>query len=155
MLRSVATFGLIAFTVCMTRSAQGQRDEAAVRKPVYAFVAAFNAGFVGPADFASDDWAHINPSGGWTRGRENVLKEVRAVHSTFLKGVILTIEKIEVRFAGPDAAVATVISTATPFTTPDGVKHDHERGIETFVVARRAGRWLVIQDQSTRIIPPE
>jgi uncharacterized protein (TIGR02246 family) len=151
MVRKFITFCFIGLTLCTTGLARSQSDEAAARTPVEAFYTAFNTGFVGPADFAAEDWAHINPFGGWTRGRENVLKEIRAVHSTFLKGATETIEQIEVRFASPDAAVVTVISGASTFTTPDGVKHENGRNIRTFVVAKRAGRWLVIQDQNTMI----
>jgi hypothetical protein len=60
--------------------------------------------------FTSDDWNHINPGGGRTRGREAVLKELREVHGTFLKGVTDTITSLDVRFATPDVAVATVTS---------------------------------------------
>ena len=93
MARRLIIVGLIGLSLCSTILAQSRGDEAAARKPVEAFYAAFNQGFIGAADFAAEDWAHINPSGGWTRGRENVLQEVRDVHSTFLKGVTETIEQ--------------------------------------------------------------
>jgi hypothetical protein len=58
-----------------------------VREVVSLFYAAFNSAFEGPADFATEDWNHISPTGGWTRGRENTLAVLRQVHSTFLSGV--------------------------------------------------------------------
>jgi hypothetical protein len=99
MVTKLIAFGLLGFALGATGQARNQGAEAAARKPVEAFYSAFDQGFTGPADFAAEDWAHINPNGGWTRGRENVLKEVRDVHSTFLKGVTDTIEQIEVRLA--------------------------------------------------------
>ena len=36
--------------------------------------------------YTTIDWVHINPGGGITRGREDVLREVRAIHQTMLKG---------------------------------------------------------------------
>ncbi len=141
---------LSLFTVGFTLS---QRDVAAVRKPVESFYSAFNEGFTRAADFATEDWTHINPYGGWTRGRDNVLKEVRDVHSTFLKGVTEAIGDMEVRFANPDVAVVTVTSTMSTFTTPDGINHQNERHIRTFVVVRRDNRWRVMQDQNTTISP--
>ena len=122
-----------------------------MRQAVKAFYTAFNHGFADRIEFATEDWNHINPSGGWTRGRANVLKEVRAVHSTFLKGVSDTVHDMSVRFATPDAAVVTVTSMMTAFVTPDQVKHENERHIRTFVVVKRGGRWLVMQDQNTAI----
>jgi uncharacterized protein (TIGR02246 family) len=35
------------------------------------------------------------------------------------------------------------------FTTPDGKKHENDRNIRTFVVVRRDGKWLIMQDQNT------
>lgn len=126
--------------------------ETPVRQAVEAFYSAFAENFAGACDFSTEDWNHINPGGGWTRGREDVLKEVREVHTMFLKDVTETIEDITVRFAVSDTAVVTVLSLTSPFVTPDGVNHDNERHIRTFVVVKRDGRWLVMQDQNTRVI---
>ncbi len=127
------------------------QEENPVRKAVEAFYSAFNDGFSGPCEFAAEDWDHINPLGGWTHGRENVLKEVREVHTTFLKNVCETIEEMSVRFAGREAAVVTVISLMSSFIMPDGIRHENEHHIRMFVVVKRGGRWLVIQDQNTAI----
>lgn len=131
--------------------AQSADREAQVRQAVEAFYAAFDHGFGDAPEFATKDWNHINPSGGWTRGRENVLKEIREVHSTFLKGVSDTVDNMSVRFADDEAAVVTVTSVMSTFVTPNGVKHENERHIRTFVVVKRGGRWLVMQDQNTVI----
>lgn len=143
--------GLIILSFFSNGLTDIQRDQAAARKPVDSFYAAFNEGFTRAPDFATEDWTHINPYGGWTRGRDNVLKEVRDVHSTFLKGVTEAINDVEVRFASRDVAVITVTSTMSTFTTPDGVAHQNERHIRTFVVVKRGNRWLVMQDQNTTI----
>jgi uncharacterized protein (TIGR02246 family) len=80
-----------------------------------------------------------------------LLQEVREVHTTFLKGVTDTVEEIEVRFATRDVAVATVVSRVSPFVTPDGVRHENESHIRTYVVVRRDTRWLIMQDHNTAI----
>jgi hypothetical protein len=67
-----------------------------------------------------EDWNHINPFGGRTRGRDAVLKELKEVHSTFLKGVTDTIEEMDVRFATPEVAVVTVTSRTSTFTSQMG-----------------------------------
>src|SRR2546426_896445 len=105
-------------------SAQTPGAEATVRQAVQAFYAAFSHRFDRAADFTTDDWNHINPLGGRTRGRADVLKELAEVHGTFLKGVSDTVERMDVRFANADVAVATVTSRVSTFTTPDGVKHE-------------------------------
>jgi len=142
---------LVSLALCASGFAQTVGRETPVRKPVEAFYAAFNHGFEGASDFATEDWNHINPYGGWTHGRKNVLNEVREVHATFLKGVSDTVEEMSVRFATRDVAVVTVTSLMSTFVTPDGVKHENERHIRTFVVVKRGSRWLVMQDQNTAI----
>ena len=130
---------------------RGNEKETEVRSAIQAFYKAFNDGFTQPADYAAEDWNHINPFGGRTRSREETLKEVREVHQSFLKGATETIENMDIRFATPDVAVGTVVSLGGAFTTPDGVKHGPGRSIQTFVVVRRDGRWQIMQDQNTFI----
>ncbi len=126
--------------------------ETQVRQAVRSFYDAFNSdGFERASEYTTEDWNHINPYGGRTRGREAVLKELKEVHSTFLKGVSDTIEDMDVRFAAPNLAVVTVTSRMSTFTTPDGARHENERHIRTFVVVNRNGRWLIMQDQNTTI----
>ena len=130
--------------------AQPATQEAQVRKAVQSFYDAFNSHDFGRVpEFTTEDWTHINPLGGWTRGRDAVLKEVREVHASFLKGVTDTIEEMEVKFATANVAIVTVPSRTSPYTSPDGVKREDQRQIRTFVLVQRHGRWLIMQDQNT------
>ena len=130
--------------------AETSGEEEQVRRAVQSFYDAFNShNFDRVPEFTTEDWTHINPLGGWTRGRKAVVEELKEVHSTFLKGVTDTVEQISIRFATPDVAVVTVPSKVTTYTTPDGVKHENERQIRTFVVVKRGGKWLIMQDQNT------
>ena len=130
--------------------AQSPSEEKQVRQAVQSFYEAFNShNFGRAAEYTTEDWVHINPLGGWTRGRESVLKELEEVHSTFLKGVSDTPEEITVRFATPDVVVATVPSRTSTFITPDGIKHENQRQIRTFVLVKRGGKWLIMHDQNT------
>ena len=141
----------LLFSVGVT-SAFGQtnKNEKEVIAAVRAFYDGFTTGtFAGAENYTTDDWNHINPNGGRTRGRTAVLVEVRAVHQTFLKGVSDTPEEIDVRFASPTVAVATVTSRLSTFTSPDGVKHNNEQNIRTFVVVKQKSRWLIMQDHNT------
>lgn len=132
--------------------AQTPSKEKQMRQAVQSFYDAFNShGFERASEYTTEDWNHINPFGGRTRGRATVLKELNEVHSTFLKGVSDTIEEMDVRFATSNVAVVTVTSRMSTYITPDGAKHENERHIRTFVVVKRNGRWLVMQDQNTFI----
>jgi hypothetical protein len=89
---------------------QASDREAEVWSTIEAFYKAFNDGFTKPADYAAEDWNHINPFGGRTRGREAVLKEVREVHRSFLKGATESIETIDIRFATHRIAASRYVS---------------------------------------------
>jgi uncharacterized protein (TIGR02246 family) len=145
---------LVALLLASEGFAETPPQEKPVREVVQWFYAGFNShGWTQVADYTTEDWNHVNPGGGWTRGRAAVLKELEEVHSTFLKGVSDTIEEIVVRFASPDVAVATVTSRMSPFTMPDGVRHIDEQHIRTFVLVQRNNRWLIMQDQNTAVAP--
>ena len=141
-------------SLCFLGSALGQtaKREKEVRRAVQSFYAAFTAHDFGRAkDYTTEDWNHINPFGGLTHGRSDTLKDLNQVHSTFLKGVSDTVEDLSVRFATRDVAVATVVSRVSRYQTPDGVVHENERHLRTFVVVKRSGRWQIMQDQNTII----
>ena len=71
--------------LCLIGIARGADDEQLVREVVKAFVADYNNGdFKNAPTYTTDDWVHIKPGGGITRGRDEVLKEVRAIHKTML-----------------------------------------------------------------------
>jgi uncharacterized protein (TIGR02246 family) len=125
-----------------------------VRQVVQKFYTAFDEGFVKPVDFATDDWHHINPYGGVDPGLEATLKEVREVHTTFLKGVTDAPESIQIRFASRDVAIATVVSKVSAFKGPDGVAQAPHENVRTFVVVKRGDRWLIMQDHNTNVAPP-
>lgn len=138
---------------CGSTKRPEEKNLAEVRAAVGEFYKSFDEGFTRPADYATEDWYHINPYGGVDKGRDATLNTVRGVHSTFLKGVTDKVKDIDVRFATDDVAVATVISETSPFTSPDGVNHGVESHLRTFVLVKRAGRWLIMQDQNTTIMP--
>jgi uncharacterized protein (TIGR02246 family) len=132
--------------------AQTSKEEKGARQAVQSFFDAFNShSFNDVAKFTTEDWNHINPFGGITNGREEVLKELKDVHSTFLKGVSRTIEDRSVRFANREAAIMTVTSKISTYITPDNIKHENERHITTFIVVKRNNKWFIMQDQTNII----
>ena len=140
--------------LAVSAAAQGRSDEAAVRRTVESFYAAFNSHQWEKApEFATEDWNHINPFVGRTRGRVDTLADLTQVHGSFLKGVTDIVEGMDVRFATADVAVVTVISRVSPYTLPGGSPRVNERQIRTFVVVKRAGRWQIMHDQNTIIAP--
>ncbi len=68
--------------------------------------------------------------------RGDVLKAVREVHTTFLKGVAGDPADIRSHFNSRDVAIATVVSNVSAFKGPDGVTLAQHKNVRTFVVVR-------------------
>lgn len=130
------------------------QDEQAVRKTIQAFYDAFDEGFNAPADYATEDWHHINPFGGQDRSKQETLDTVRSVHRTFLKGSTDTVLRMDIRFATPEVAVGTVISELSAYTLPNGRRYERAQHVRTFVVVKAQHRWLIMQDHNTAIAGP-
>ncbi len=151
------TFYFLIATMFITSVSFGQtsqlsKDKILVRKVVTDFQDDFNEGsFKNVNSYTTKDWEHLNPSGGITVGRENVLKEVRAVHQTFLKGVTMKMESIAIRFITNTVAIADAVHKIDTYTTPNGKQHVNERHIKTYVIVKQKGKWLLTQDQNTII----
>ena len=151
-MRVLTTIAIVIF-LSLTTNGQNTNDKEAVKKVVVAFQEDFNdGGFKNAAVYSTSDWVHINPGGGIKIGRDSVLTEVVAVHQTFLKGVTMTMQSIDIRFITPDVAIANVIHKVDTYITPDGTKHENERHIKTYVVVKKNGKWLLTQDQNTIVM---
>jgi hypothetical protein len=103
-------FSILALSLAASWVAYADNKDAEVRATIQTFYKNFNEGFTGPADYATEDWNHINPNGGRNQGREATLKRLREVHQTFLKGAKESIESMDVRFAA-DGVAEWVAST--------------------------------------------
>ena len=99
--------------LCLMGVARASDDEQLVREVVRSFVTDYNNGdFKNAPSYTTDDWVHINPGGGLTRGRDEVLKEVRAIHKTMLKRVSITIDNMTVNFVTRDVALVNAVHTS-------------------------------------------
>jgi uncharacterized protein (TIGR02246 family) len=151
-MKKFALFIILATYMSFVAMGQSAQDKEAVEKVVVAFQKDFNKGNFDNADsYSTADWEHINPGGGIDKGRDEVLKTVRSVHQTFLKGVNITIDSMTIRFVTPDVAIADVFHTISNYEFPHGVKHENEREIKTYVIVRQRGKWLLTHDQNTTI----
>ncbi len=151
-------FLLLCLIIFLSFSSKGQssQDGQLVREVVKSFVDDYNNGdFKNASFYTTTDWVHINPGGGITRGREDVLKEVRAIHQTMLKGVSITIDTITTRFLTADVVIVNAVHTSGTYITPeDGIKHENEKQMKTYIVVRQKGKWLLTLDQNTIIYNP-
>jgi len=144
------TLLMVLSLLSLTCKGQDSEDRELVNNIIIEFQNDFNEGsFTNASSYSTIDWEHINPNGGISKGRANVLKEVRAVHQSFLKGVKMKIETTEIRFLTSTVAVADVIHLLDNYTTPDDKIHINERQIKTYIFIKQEGKWLLVHDHNT------
>ena len=149
------TITILATFLSLTTYGQSSTDKESVKKIILAFQEDFNeGGFKNAALYSTNDWVHINPLGGIKNGRDSVLSEVIAVHKTFLKGVTMTMQSIDIRFITANVAIAVAIHKIDTYVTPDGIKHENEKHIKTYVTIKKNGKWLLELDQNTIVMGP-
>ncbi|WP_194775691.1 SgcJ/EcaC family oxidoreductase [Pararhodonellum marinum] len=130
--------------------AQSLSDKEEVKNVIVAFQDDFNEGaFRNAHSYSTVDWVHINPGGGITKGREEVLMEVQEVHQRILKGVTMTIDRMDIRFVAPTVAVAVVIHLISPFELPIGVLNENQRNTKTYIIVKQNDKWLLAHDHNT------
>ena len=153
-LRSGIILGM-GLLLCSGNSARANSEQTRtglVLRAVQSFFAAGKAAdFRNAAEWATEDYSHLNPVGGWTRTRAIMIPSATALYSTgFLKGVTITPDAMDVRFGNTRVAVVTVPTRFSTFTTPDGIIHpDNEVWMWTFVVVRQGRRWLIMQNHAS------
>lgn len=145
-------FTLLVFVLYACSNKATEADEESVKTVVLNFVDDFNDGSFKNADnYTTIDWDHINPGGGIDIGRESTLKTVRAVHQSFLKDVSMTTDSMKVRFVSTEVALVTGYHSIDTYVTPDGVRHENERQIKSYVIVKQNDKWLLTLDHNTSI----
>lgn len=127
-------------------------DDAAVRKVINGFVAAWNSSDMKAMDkLFCEDAEFVNVVGMHWRGRA----QIDAAHTVFDKstfhGVQMKVDSIGVRPLGSDFAIAVVLETLDSYTTPSGhvVPKGQIRG--TWVLAKDSGEWKIAHCQNVNV----
>lgn len=100
------------------------------------------------------DFVTVSGPNGWLKGRAQLREDHSQKHRTRFKDSVWTTKEMHIKFLRPDLALARVLWS----TTGDKVRHikhgEPREGIFTWVVEKRAGKWLIIASQNTESMPP-
>ena len=99
-----------------------------------------------------DDGDVVNVVGWWWKGRVEIEKKLTDAFAWVFRDSTLTITEVEVRFLTPQIAVAHVRWTMAGAKTPPNIPEPRQ-GIQTQVLEKRAGKWLITALQNTNGIP--
>lgn len=129
-------------------------DEAAVRAVVQGQEDAWNRHDA--KAYAARYWEDadvVNVQGWWWKGRADIEQKLTAAFAFVFRESALTITSIDIRFLTPEIAVAHARWTMTGARMlPSGLPAPRE-GLETVVLQKQGGKWLIAAFQNTNSLP--
>ena len=150
----LATLGLLGQRAAVARlPAQQQDDEAAIREVQSRQAAAWNShDATAYAHLFTMDGDVVNVVGWWWRGRAEIETNLKGAFAVMFRESKLTITDVQVRFLTPDIAVAHVRWTMEGAKPPPGIPEPRQ-GMQTQVLRKQAGNWLIAAFQNTNGLP--
>lgn len=146
-------FLLLALTLSMPAFAQS-RDEIAVRSVAMQQADAWNKhDAVAYSALFTADCDVVNVVGWWWKSRAEMQQKLTRMFASVFRNSVLTFTDVQVKFLTPDIAVAHARWTMTGEQMPPG-QPVPDKGIQTLVMTRDDGKWLIAELQNT-ISKPE
>jgi uncharacterized protein (TIGR02246 family) len=155
MLKRFAIASLLALVIFpkVALAAGREADEAAIRQLEKQQEEAWNAHDARAyANLFTEDGDCVNVVGWWWKGRAEIEKKLTDAYLFVFRESVLTIKEVEIRFPGPDIAVAHVRWTMTGARTPKGIP-EPQQGIQTHLLQKEGGKWLIAAFQNTNAVP--
>ena len=104
------------------------------------------------ASLFTEDCDCVNVVGWWWKGRAEIEKKLTAAYAFVFRESVLTITDVDVKFPAPGMAIAHVRWTMVGARTPEGFPKP-QQGIQTQLLQRQKGKWLIIAFQNTNALP--
>jgi uncharacterized protein (TIGR02246 family) len=150
----VASLLTLAILPTIARGAGREADEAAIRDLEKRQEQAWNAhDATAYANLFTEDGDCVNVVGWWWKGRAEIEKKLTDAYVFVFRESVLTIKDVDIKFLGPDIAVAHVHWTMTGAKTPRGIP-EPQQGLQTHTLQKlRDGKWLIAAFQNTNLVP--
>jgi uncharacterized protein (TIGR02246 family) len=142
---------MLAQALPVPASAQ-QQDDAAIRQVQVLQAAAWNRHDAQAyASLFTEDGDAVNLVGRWWRGRPEIERRLREGFEVVFARSTLTITDVDVRFLGPNTAIAHVRWTMVGAKTPPNTPEPRE-GIQLQILTKQVGGWLIASCQNTNSV---
>lgn len=127
----------------------------AVKRLAAAWESAWNRHDMGAlASLVAEDIDFVAVGGEWLKGSAQFTEHHAARHRMQFAESVWTTRGVHVKPRGPRMAVAHVEWALKGDRDPDGTPRQPRQGIFTWLVERRAGRWLITAAQDTSLQQP-
>lgn len=123
------------------RALEVQQKEAWNRHDAKAYAALF-----------TEDGDCVNVVGWWWKGRAEIEKKLTDAYAYVFRESVFTLGDVAVRLLEPNTAIVHVRWTMTGARTPQGIPTP-QQGIQTQLVQKQAGKWLIAAFQNTNSVP--
>ena len=135
-------------------SAAQDQDEAAIRGLETGLQDAWNRHDAKAfASFFTEDADCMNVVGWWWRGRTQIESKVAEAHIFMFRDSTLTNNEIHIRFLTSQIAVVHVRWSMVGNRKPDGTPGQPRKGIQTHILQKQAGKWLIATFNNADSIP--
>jgi uncharacterized protein (TIGR02246 family) len=104
------------------------------------------------ASLFADDGDCVNVVGWWWKGRSEIERKLTDAYAFVFRESVLTVKDVNIKFLAPEIAVAHVRWTMVGARTPKGIP-EPQQGIQTQVLQKKAGKWLIASFQNTNGLP--
>jgi uncharacterized protein (TIGR02246 family) len=148
------SLGALIFSIVrITGAAEAANDESAIRALEVQQQEAWNHHDAKAyAALFTEDGDCVNVVGWWWKGRAEIEKKLTDAYVYVFSESVLKIGEVTVRFLEPNSAIVHVRWTMTGARTPQGVPTP-QQGIQTHLVQKQSGKWLIAAFQNTNSIP--
>jgi uncharacterized protein (TIGR02246 family) len=100
----------------------------------------------------TEDGDCVNVVGWWWKGRAEIEKKLTAAYAFVFRESVLTITDVDVGFPAPEIAIAHVRWSLVGARSPPNYPKV-QQGIQTQMLQKRNGKWLITVFQNTNAIP--
>jgi uncharacterized protein (TIGR02246 family) len=105
------------------------------------------------ANLFTEDADCVNVVGWWWKGRREIEKKVADAHAFIFRESTLTTNDVHIRFLTSRIAIVHVRWSLVGGKKPDGTPGQPREGIQTDVLQKQAGKWLVASFHNTDSVP--
>src|SRR5216684_5399303 len=107
----------------------------------------------GYAELFAEDGDVVNVVGWWWKGRPQIEKKLTEAHAFMFRESTLSNNEVHIKFLTSEIAVVHVLWSMVGQKSPDGTPGQPRKGIETHVLQKQGGKWLVAAFHNTDSLP--